>query len=132
MASVRSRDTRPELKLRRALHARGLRYRVNVRSLPGRPDLVNRLRKIAVFVDGDYWHGNPAEWRRRGFDSLEAQFPEVKRDFWVRKITANMTRDQEVTETMTADGWTVIRVWESELRTDLAAVVERIATAWSG
>jgi DNA mismatch endonuclease (patch repair protein) len=131
MAAVRGRDTRPELALRRALHARGLRYRVNARNVPGRPDLVNSARKIAVFVDGDYWHGNPAEWRRRGFDSLEAQFPEAKRDFWVTKITGNIRRDQEVNETLTVNGWTVIRVWESELRADLAAVVERVATAWA-
>lgn len=130
MAAVRGRDTRPELELRRALHARGLRYRLHARHVPGRPDLVNGTRKIAIFVDGDYWHGNPAEWRRRGFETLEAQFPEDKRDFWVGKITNNMRRDREITANLVAGGWTVIRVWESDIRTDLDAVVERIAAAW--
>jgi len=130
MAAVRGRDTRPELALRRALHAWGLRYRVNARNILGCPDVANRTRKVAVFVDGDYWHGNPAEWRRRGFQTLEAQFPEAKRAFWVTKITANMKRDEDVNDALAARGWTVIRVWESEIRTDLDAVVERIATAW--
>src|SRR6478735_588196 len=121
MSGVRDRDTRPELALRRAVHAR---------NVPGRPDVVNRARKVAVFVDGDYWHGNPDEWRRRGFDSLEAQFPEPKRAFWVTKIESNMKRDREVNEILAAAGWTVVRAWESELRADLKAVVDRVSAAW--
>jgi DNA mismatch endonuclease (patch repair protein) len=130
MSSVRARDTQPELALRRALHARGLRYRVDARNVPGRPDLVNRARKVAVFVDGDYWHGNPDEWRRRGFESLEAQFPHAKREFWVTKIEGNMGRDREVNDILAAAGWTVVRAWESELRANLEAVVDRVSAAW--
>src|SRR4051794_40927916 len=97
MAAVAGRDTRPELALRRALHARGLRYRVHARDVLGRPDLVNRARRVAVFVDGDFWHGNPAEWQRRGFDSMEEQFPAAKREHWAAKLTRNIERDREVT-----------------------------------
>jgi DNA mismatch endonuclease (patch repair protein) len=130
MAAVRGRDTRPELALRRALHARGLRYRVHPRDVPGRPDLVNRARRIAVFVDGDFWHGNPAEWERRGFSSMEAQFPEEKRDQWTSKLRRNVERDREVDAALVAAGWRVVRVWESEVRSDLAAAVNRIAASW--
>jgi DNA mismatch endonuclease (patch repair protein) len=130
MAAVRGRDTKPELTLRKALHARGLRYRTHTSAVLGRPDLVNRARKVAIFVDGDYWHGNPDEWRRRGYDSLEAQFAINKRAFWTEKITGNIRRDQEVTHTLTAEGWCVIRVWESDIRADLNAVIDRVITAW--
>jgi DNA mismatch endonuclease (patch repair protein) len=91
---------------------------------------VNRARKVAVFVDGDYWHGNPDEWRKRGFRSLEAQFPEGKREFWVAKITGTMRRDEQVNATLAASGWTVVRVWESELRSDIDAVAARVMGAW--
>lgn len=130
MASVRGRDTRPELRLRRALHARGLRYRTHPPDLAGRPDLVNRSRRIAVFVDGDFWHGNPADWKRRGFDSMEAQFRTGNRDRWIAKLRRNVERDREVTERLEAEGWLVIRVWESEVKTDLEAVVERVVSLW--
>jgi DNA mismatch endonuclease (patch repair protein) len=116
--------------LRRALHARGLRYRVHPRAIRGRPDLANARRKIAVFVDGDYWHGNPAEWRRRGYLTLEDQFPEGKRDFWVTKIRATIRRDEKVTAALEGEGWSVLRVWESDLRADLESVVDRIVAAW--
>jgi DNA mismatch endonuclease (patch repair protein) len=130
MAAVRGRDTGPELALRRALHALGCRYRVHPRDVIGRPDLVNRSRRIAVFVDGDFWHGNPAEWRRRGFDSLEAQFPAAKRAHWAAKLRRNIERDREVTGALEARGWRVVRVWESEVRADPLAVAQGIAASW--
>lgn len=130
MAAVRGRNTQPELTLRSALHANGLRYRVHPRAIPGRPDLANGKRKIAIFIDGDYWHGNPAEWCRRGYETLEAQFREDKRDFWVGKITRNIDRDHEITSILEADGWTVIRIWESDIQSDLQGAVGRIMSAW--
>jgi DNA mismatch endonuclease, patch repair protein len=130
MAAVKGRDTKPELALRRELHARGLRYRVHPRDVPGRPDLVNRTRRVAVFVDGDFWHGNPAEWERRGFSTMAEQFPSEKRDHWTAKLTRNVERDREVTATLEARGWTVVRLWESEVRADLDGAVDRIAAAW--
>lgn len=130
MAAVRGRDTRPEIALRRALHARGIRYRLHPRDIRGRPDLVNRSRKVAVFIDGDFWHANPAEWRRRGFDSMEAQFPTSKRADWVSKLRRNIERDAEVNAGLASEGWLVIRVWESEIRANLEVVAESIASRW--
>jgi DNA mismatch endonuclease (patch repair protein) len=130
MGTVRGRDTRPEMVLRRALHARGLRYRVHPRDVLGRPDLVNRRRKVAVFVDGDFWHGNPAEWRRRGFDSLEAQFPASKREHWTAKLRRNIERDAEVNAALRDLGWRLVRVWESDVRGDLATAVAEIEAVW--
>jgi DNA mismatch endonuclease (patch repair protein) len=130
MAAVRDRDTRPELALRRAVHARGLRYRVHPRDVVGRPDLVNRGRRVAVFVDGDFWHGNPAEWRRRGFESMEQQFPEAKRERWTAKLERNVERDREVTAALEKAGWTVVRLWESEVRANPELAADRVAAAW--
>jgi len=130
MAAVRGHDTRPELALRRALHARGVRYRVHPRDVVGHPDLANRSRKVAVFVDGDFWHANPAEWQRRGFDSMEAQFPITKRAEWMAKLRRNVERDAEVNDALASDGWQVIRVWESEIRADPEGVADLIAKHW--
>lgn len=130
MAAVRGRDTKPEIALRRALHARGLRYRLHPRDVLGRPDFVNRSRRVAVFVDGDFWHANPAEWERRGFSSMESQFPATKRSAWVAKLRRNVERDSEVNRALAAEGWLVIRVWESEIRADLEAVADLIARQW--
>jgi DNA mismatch endonuclease, patch repair protein len=130
MGSVRGRDTRPEIALRRALHARGLRYRVHPRDIPGRPDFANRSRKVAVFVDGDFWHANPAEWERRGFKSMEEQFPAPKRGHWVSKLNRNIQRDAEVNAVLASSGWRTIRIWESEIRSDLEAVADYVSTQW--
>lgn len=130
MAAVGTRDTTPEMLLRSALHARGLRYRVHPPDIVGRPDLVNRRRRIAVFVDGDFWHANPEVWRRRGLSTLDELFPASKREFWTTKLRGNAKRDAEVTVALEASGWTVIRIWESEIRRDLLAVVNRVADAW--
>jgi DNA mismatch endonuclease (patch repair protein) len=130
MRAVRGRDTQPELALRRALHARGLRYRLHPRDVLGRPDIANRSRRVAVFVDGDFWHANPAEWQRRGFDSMEAQFPAPKRAEWVAKLRRNVERDATVEKALSAEGWQVIRVWESDIRADPEAVADLIAKRW--
>ncbi len=115
MAAVRSKDSKAELALRRALHARGLRYRLHAKDIPGHPDLVIRSRKIAIFVDGDMWHGN--EHHRRGLASLADLFP-TRTDWWVAKIERNMQRDREVNAQLAANGWMVVRVWESEVLQD--------------
>ncbi|MGI8574610.1 MAG: very short patch repair endonuclease [Egibacteraceae bacterium] len=126
MQANKGRDTRPELTLRHELHARGLRYRLHPRDVPGCPDLVIRSIRLAVFLDGDMWHGN--EHRRRGLDSLADLFP-TRTDFWVSKIERNVQRDREVTRQLEQGGWTVVRVWESEVREDLSQVADRILGA---
>lgn len=115
MASIRSKDTKVEWMLRRALWRAGLRYRLHYR-LPGRPDIVFPSKKLAVFVDGDFWHGH--NWRQLK--------PKLKNDFWVRKIRRNMRRDRQVNRALERMGWHVVRFWERDIRRDVDACVRRV------
>ena len=118
MRRVRSRDTSCELLLRRALHRRGLRYSLT-RRLPGSPDVALVRSRVAVFVDGCFWHGCPEHCRR----------PSSNTDYWGRKIDRNMARDRRVTEELEEAGWRVLRFWEHEVRASparCAARVERV------
>jgi DNA mismatch endonuclease, patch repair protein len=126
MAAVRSKDSKAELALRRALHARGLRYRLHARDVIGHPDVVIRSRRLAVFVDGDMWHGN--EHKRRGLSCLADLFP-TRTEWWVDKIERNMRRDQEVSEQLAAAGWAVVRIWESEVLEDPQKAADRVLDA---
>jgi DNA mismatch endonuclease, patch repair protein len=131
MSAVKNRDSKAELLLRRALFARGLRYRVHARKLVGNPDIVFPGAHVAVFVDGDYWHGNA--WRLRGMASFEEQFHfKSNPDFWRAKIARNMERDTEVNERLVADGWRVVRLWESDVLKDVGACVARVVEAIAG
>jgi DNA mismatch endonuclease, patch repair protein len=124
MAAVRNRDTKPEIALRRALWRRGLRYRVRT-TIHGKPDIVFTRARVAVFVDGDFWHGNA--WRVRGLPTFESQFERIsKSQFWRDKLTANMARDAAVTASLTAEGWQVYRVFESRLNADVTGVASEI------
>ncbi len=124
MSAVRNRDTKPELTLRRALWQRGLRYRLRTK-VEGKPDIVFPGAKVAVFVDGDFWHGNA--WRVRGLPTFESQFDRMNNgQFWHDKLSANMVRDAKVTASLTAGGWLVYRVFESQLVGDVAGVVAEI------
>jgi DNA mismatch endonuclease, patch repair protein len=126
MARVRSKDSRAELALRRELHARGIRYRLHASDILGRPDLVIRKHRLAVFVDGDFWHGNA--WRLRGLDSLADMFP-TNTEWWVRKIERTIARDRHVTESLQEDGWKVIRIWESDVLEDAQAAADLVVNA---
>lgn len=118
MARVRGADTGPEMVLLRALWRAGLRYRVRP-SVPGRPDLAFVGCKIAVFVDGCFWHGCQDHYKP----------PVTKASFWSEKIARNRQRDREVENALGALGWTVLRYWEHEVEGDLATVVDRIRAA---
>ena len=126
MAAVRGKDTKAELALRRALHHRGLRFRLHASDVFGRPDIVIRSRRLAVFADGDMWHGNA--WQLRGLSRLEDMFPN-NTEFWTKKIRRNMERDREVTARLTEEGWTVVRVWESDILADPDAAAKKIVDA---
>ena len=117
MSSVRSKDTEPELVLRRAVHALGGRFRVHARDVYGCPDIVVRSRKVAIFVDGDFWHGNPAELERRGLSQLSDLF-RVRTDWWVKKIQGNVRRDSQVNVYLREQGWNIVRLWASEVLAD--------------
>src|SRR5262245_22923724 len=113
MRRVRSRDTAPELLLRKALWAAGLRFRTCSETLPGKPDIVIHSKRLAIFIDGDFWHGG--QWSRRKLSSLDDQFRRTEsRDYWLAKIRRNMDRDCRMTSTLMASGWSVLRLWESE------------------
>jgi len=93
MSSVKSKDTRPEIALRKALWSMGLRYRINYKKLTGKPDIVFTKAKIAVFCDGDYWHGH--NWAVRGLKSLDEELSHYS-EFWSNKIRENISRDETV------------------------------------
>ncbi|WP_025310947.1 very short patch repair endonuclease [Roseicyclus elongatus] len=119
MASVRGRDTKPEMAVRRYLHARGLRFRLHRRDLPGRPDLVFPSRRVAVFVHGCFWHQRPGCRR--------AKLPRTRADFWRRKLEGNVERDAAALAELEAGGWTALVVWECEVGPEaLEALYERI------
>jgi DNA mismatch endonuclease (patch repair protein) len=107
MRGNRKRDTKPEIALRRALHARGLRYRVAARPLTEKPwtaDIVFSRARVAVFVDGCYWHGCPEHYAE----------PRTNAAYWVPKIERNRARDLIVDQDLAAAGWTSLRIWEHE------------------
>lgn len=119
MRGNKSRDTRPELVIRRALHARGLRYRVDYQPLPWlrrRADIVFTKAKVAVFVDGCFWHGCP----------LHHTLAATNAAFWADKVQRNRRRDNETNRILHDAGWRVIRVWEYE---EVAEALERITSA---
>jgi DNA mismatch endonuclease (patch repair protein) len=118
MQGNRSRDTRPELILRSLLHRRGLRYRVGARPVPGSrwtADVVFIRAKVAVFVDGCFWHRCPDHYRQ----------PASNVDYWVAKVSRNVTRDQEVDALLSDAGWTVLRIWEHEDPMEAADRIEQ-------
>ena len=119
MRAIRSRDTGPELAVRRLLHARGLRFRVAYRPLAGlqrTADIVFTRRRVAVFIDGCYWHGCPDHYRA----------PRVNTDYWGPKIARNRVRDAETNVRLSAAGWTVLRYWEHEEPSRVAEEVEAV------
>lgn len=116
MSAVKRRDTEPELRLRRALYADGLRgWRCDYRRAPGRPDIAWPGRRIAVFVDGAFWHGHPSRHQ-----------PGRSGAYWDEKIQKNVERDRRVDKDLASLGWVVIRVWDFDIQNDLPAVVKRI------
>lgn len=121
MSKIRSRNTRPEMAVRRFLWQQGYRYRLCVRDLPGRPDIVIRRLKVAIFVNGCFWHGHNHITRR----------PDTNASYWSKKIEGNQQRDIENGIKLRRMGWTVITIWECELsakrrETTLARLAEAL------
>lgn len=116
MSRVRSKDTDIEAAVRSALHRRGFRFRKHVRDLPGSPDIVFRRARVAVFVDGKFWHGyDYTSWKH------------TLAPYWREKIESNIARDERNFRALREAGWAVVRVWQHEVKRELDAVVERIA-----
>jgi DNA mismatch endonuclease (patch repair protein) len=123
MSSIKSKNTRPELILRKALWRKNLRYRINYKKLPGKPDIVFTKKNIVIFCDGDFWHGH--NWALRGLSSLEDELNGYS-EFWRQKILRNIKRDNEINKDLTSRGWTVIRIWESDIKKDVNKCVDLI------
>lgn len=124
MRAIKSKETATEIELRRALFALGLRYRKNVRGLVGSPDIVFRRGKVAIFIDGDFWHGR--RLIEAGLPALRDQFTPAQLPYWQAKLRRNVERDRAVTAALTADGWKVIRYWESEVKLRIPYFAKRI------
>jgi DNA mismatch endonuclease, patch repair protein len=119
MSRVRATNTGPEMTLRRALWAAGVRgWRCHVRGVPGTPDLCWKARRVAVFVDSAWWHGHPSRWT-----------PGRHPPGWDEKIAANIGRDRRVNEQLRRAGWTVVRVWDFELANDVQDAAQTVMEA---
>lgn len=118
MSKIRGKNTKPELAFRKALYAAGYRYRINYKKLIGKPDILLKKYKTAVFIDGEYWHGH--NWNERK--------PKVKtnREFWIAKIERNMQRDREVNAELQRLGYTVFRFWETEIKKELDTCLRKV------
>ncbi len=119
MALVKSKGTKPEMRVRRLLHGLGYRYRLHYAGLPGRPDLVFVARRKVVFVNGCFWH--------RHSGCRRASVPATNRDFWLAKLESNQTRDARNVALLETEGWAVMTVWQCQL-SDLEAVAHRLTS----
>lgn len=118
MKSIRSKDTLPERMFRKALWARGIRYRKNCRSIYGCPDIAITKHKITVFIDGEFWHGYKWQTKRTLIKS--------NREYWIRKIERNMEKDKLVGEMLTKEGWLVLRFWSQRVIKNLPECIEEV------
>lgn len=119
MQHIRSKDTKAEILLRKALWRKGLRYRKNVKVLPGKPDIVFTKHKIVIFVDGDFWHA-------RGHEKNPGEQIDTNKNYWIDKLKRNVARDRYVNELLLEQGWLVLRFWESDIKNNLDNCVEEI------
>ena len=121
MQAIRSKDTGIEIALRKELWKRGLRYRKNCKDLPGKPDIVFKGKKVAVFCDSEFWHG--FDWENR------KEHIGTNRDYWIPKIERNIEKDREVSIQLESMGFTVLRFWGKEIQKNLIKCADRIEEA---
>jgi len=118
MSRIKGKDSKPEMILRRAMWSRNIRYRLHNKDLPGKPDIVIKKYKLAIFVDGEFWHGYNWEEKQKQIKS--------NRSFWIPKIERNMQRDWQTNRALTDMGYTVFRFWSREILKDLHKVMNQI------
>ena len=119
MQHIRSKDTKPEIILRKALWHKGYRYRKNWKELPGKPDIVITKYKICIFVDSEFFHGKGfyGDYESNKYDSLEEQLEHSNNsDFWLEKIKSNIKHDVEIRKTLSGMGWTVLKFWSRDVQ----------------
>lgn len=119
MQAVRSKGSKIEVALAKALWARGYRYRKNDKTVFGKPDLTFKGKKLAIFVDSEFWHGK--EWHKTKHDHKSNQ------EFWFKKIERNIERDKEVNSQLLSEGWKIIRFWGKDITENLYSCVEKVA-----
>lgn len=120
MSKIRSKNTKPEIMLRKVLFALGYRYRIHNKVLPGKPDIVLPKYKTAIFVHGCFWHYHA--------DCREGRIPNTNSAFWREKLLKNISRDQKHQETLIQLGWKVLVCWECEIEKDIEAVTKKVIT----
>lgn len=116
MAAIHSKDTKPEMVVRKWLWGHGYRYRLNHPRLPGKPDIVMRKYRTCIFVNGCFWHGHHVDLRMTVGSSECCKIPKTNTEFWVKKIRRNMQRDIEVQRQLALMGWHSITIWECDLK----------------
>jgi len=120
MARIRSANTAPEMAVRRALHSLGLRYRLHVKALPGRPDIVMRKYKLVVEVRGCFWHCH---------ECVKGRAPKTHPEYWTPKLVRNVERDEENAVALSSMGWRLVVLWECEVERDIYGAVRRVTDA---
>lgn len=118
MSKIGSKDTTPEIILRKSLWKHGIRYRLYDKSLPGKPDIVIKKYKLAIFVDGEFWHGYNWEEKKNKI--------KANREYWIPKIEKNLARDSENNQELEYIGYTVFRFWEKEIKNNLEICIQKI------
>lgn len=108
MSRIRSKDTKPEMIVRKMLHKNGIRYRLHVKDLPGKPDLSNKKKKFAVFVNGCFWHQHK--------DCKRATIPKSNKSYWIPKLQKNIENYNQNVEKILSNGWNVFTIWECEVK----------------
>lgn len=119
MRNIRSKGTKPERIIAKKLKEKGIYFTQHVKKVFGKPDITFLRKKVAVFIDSDFWHRHPENF----------QMPKTNRDYWEKKIERNVNRDKEVNKKLKEEGWEVIRIWESEIKNDPDNCVELILEA---
>lgn len=124
MSRIKGRNTGPEKQLRSLLHRAGFRFRLHAKQLAGRPDVVLPKHRTVIFVHGCFWHRHPG--------CRNATTPSTRREFWQDKFDGNVRRDARNRTALEAAGWTVLTVWECELKADAESVIRRLADKLQG
>ncbi|MBP0904767.1 very short patch repair endonuclease [Mariniflexile gromovii] len=118
MSKIKGKNSKPELLFRKALWAKDIRYRINNKTLPGKPDISIKKHQLAIFIDGEFWHGY--NWNERK-ETIKSN-----RGFWIPKIERNIQRDKEVNQQLTDMGYTVFRFWSKDIKTELHKCINDI------
>ncbi len=121
MSKIKGKDTSIEIMLRKALWARGIRYRKTCKDVYGKPDICFKGKKVAVFCDSEYWHGKYLMENR--------YIPKTNTEFWVKKIKSNIERDKKVNSKLEKEGWKVLRFWGEEINKEIEACVKQVIDA---